>query len=637
MTTKSPICIDFETKRIEARPQYPPEPAGVAIRYGGFRRYYGWGHPTENNCRRPEGAAAVRDAYKRGLAEGGLLFQNAKFDLAVMETHFKLKVPSWGSIHDTMFLLFLDDPHQLELGLKPSAQRLLGKVPDEQEKVRDWLLEHQPVPGIKLSKSKSSEHYWGGYISEAPGDLVAEYALGDVDRTVELFELLQPKTRQREMTGAYDRERQLLPILMKVEQAGVPTCPSLASDVERYDVALALLDRWLLKLLRQDINLDSGEELLKAMLKSEMVNAADIPRTPGGKLSFSKDSLAACVKDPLLVGVLRYRAQLKTCLQTFMRPWAETASRNGGLIYTSWNQTKQDGRGDGAIGTRTGRLSSTPSLMNVPKEFTPIFDHELKGLPRLPTALRKLPSLPLIRTYLKPFEDHVLIDRDYSQQEPRILGHFEGGSLMRQYQENPWLDVHDNARDELAKAGRRYERKPVKNTNLGLIYGMGVGKLALKNNMSVEEARELKNAILALYPGLKAMYADMRYRARTNQPIRTWGGREYYCEEPKIVKGRLQEFDYKLVNVLIQGSAADCTKEAIIRFDAARMSQTQLLFNVHDQLTASTPRARWTREMQTMREVMESIEFDVQMLTEGSWSPDNWGSLQDYDKRGERV
>ena len=133
----------------------------------------------------------------------------------------------------------------------------------------------------------------------------------------------------------------------------------------------------------------------------------------------------------------------------------------------------------------------------------------------------------------------------------------------------------------------------------------------------------------------------MKRRADNNEPIRTWGGREYYCEPPKLVDGRIRKFDYKLVNVLIQGSAADCTKEAIIRFDAKKRElgkpQWKILLNVHDQITASVPKTERDSAMEVLRQCMESIEFDVPMLSEGSVSTTNWDELKDYDKKGKRL
>lgn len=640
-----PVVIDFETYGIEGRPSYPPIPAGVSIKKPGKKPvYYGWGHPTANNSTWDEGLQALKDVWD---CEDGLLFQNAKFDLDVAEVHMGLPFPSWDRIHDTMFLLFLDDPHQSKLELKPSAERLLGMEPEEQDVVADWLVENQPIPGVKISKSKSSSHYFGRYIAYAPGDIVGKYADGDVIRTEKLFNLLWQKTLDRGMIGAYDRERRLMPILLETERQGLPVdINRLRKDVELYNQWRNKIESWLIKTLKApaDINLNSGDQLMDAMINAGKVDEKTAPKTATGKFQTNKDALLAAVTDKSLLGILKYKAQLDTCLNTFMQPWLKTAEQSDGLIFTNWNQTRAP-KGDANVGTRTGRLSSTPNFQNIPKEFKAIFKHEepsakeQKKLPKCPFP--DLPPLPKVRSYIVPFKGEVLIDRDYSQQEPRILAHFDGGALMEKYVEEPWIDFHDYAKAELEKMGKFYDRKPVKNTNLGLIYGMGVGKLAERNDMPVDEAKSLKNAILQLYPGLKEMYADMKRRADNNEPIRTWGGREYYCEPPKLVDGRIRKFDYKLVNVLIQGSAADCTKEAIIRFDAKKKElgkpQWKILLNVHDQITVSVPKSERDSAMEVLRQCMESIEFDVSMLSEGSVSTTNWDELKDYDKKGKRL
>lgn len=638
MKIPKPTVIDFETLGIEGRPKYPPMPVGVSIKYPGKKaHYYAFGHPTKNNSTYGEARAALVKAY---ACKGGVLFQNGKFDVDVAEVHMGLPIPAWDKIHDTLFLLFLDDPHQIELGLKPSAARLLNLPPEEQDAVAEWLIANQPVSGVKISKSKQSEHYFGRYVCMAPGDLVGKYANGDVERTEKLFNLLWPKTVERGMKVSYDRERELMPILLEMERRGLPVdLPRLRKDVRLYSDFRVQVEAWIMKAIKApaDINLDSGAQLVDAMLAAKKCDPALMPRTPTGKYQTNKDALLLGVTDKVLLAMLKYRAQLKTSLGTFMGPWLNMAEASGGFIHTTWNQTKS-AEGGGAIGTRTGRLSAT-WFMNIPKEFTPIFDHEDPGkkLPKCP--IKGLPTLPLVRGYITPFKGHVLIDRDYSQQEPRILAHFDGDQLMAAYLANPWIDFHDYARDELEKMGKVYGRKQVKNTNLGLIYGMGLGTLAQKNDMSVEEAGDLKKAILTLYPGLKDMYKDMKLRARSNTPIRTWGGREYYCEAPKLVDGRVREFDYKMVNVLIQGSAADCTKEALIRFRKAirengKDGEWFILLNVHDQLTASVPKKDLKQAMEILRACMESVEFDVPILSEGSVSSTTWADLKDFDKKG---
>lgn len=107
MKQPKPVTIDFETMGIEGRPFYPPVPVGVSIKYPGKKaHYYAWGHPTDNNCCYSDTAEALAKAYQH---KDGILFQNAKFDLDVAEVHFNLPIPAWDQVHDTMFLLFLDD------------------------------------------------------------------------------------------------------------------------------------------------------------------------------------------------------------------------------------------------------------------------------------------------------------------------------------------------------------------------------------------------------------------------------------------------------------------------------------------------------------------------------------------------
>ena len=89
--------------------------------------------------------------------------------------------------------------------------------------------------------------------------------------------------------------------------------------------------------------------------------------------------------------------------------------------------------------------------------------------------------------------------------------------------------------------------------------------------------------------------------------------------------------------MLIQGSAADCTNEAIIRYHAAKHPSARIVLNVHDQVTASVPKKIFKAEMEVLRRTMESVEFDVPILSEGSISDTNWNELRDYDKKGKLV
>lgn len=139
-----PITIDFETEAIQRRPDYPPKPVGFSIMAPGDRRsrYYAWGHPAGNNCTMQAARAVLLDAWK---SNHELLFHNAKFDVDVAQTHLGMPALMWERCHDTLYLLFLYDPHATSLSLKPAAERLLGMPPEERDAVADLGQAEQPI------------------------------------------------------------------------------------------------------------------------------------------------------------------------------------------------------------------------------------------------------------------------------------------------------------------------------------------------------------------------------------------------------------------------------------------------------------------------------------------------------------
>jgi len=221
-----------------------------------------------------------------------------------------------------------------------------------------------------------------------------------------------------------------------------------------------------------------------------------------------------------------------------------------------------------------------------------------------------------------------------SQQELRALGHYEGSVLLKAYRDDPWLDVHNLAQQLInGTLGTAFTRRPIKDIGFGLIYGMGVAKMAAKTETDTETARTLKQAYLDIFPGLKHLQTELMRRGRAKLPIRTWGGREYYVEPPKVIDGRIRTFEYKLLNVLIQGSCADATKQAIINLHEHPRWEADFILTVHDELLAEAPRADAKYQMLILREAMEAVEFDLPMLSEGEWGR-AWASLADFDKRG---
>jgi DNA polymerase I-like protein with 3'-5' exonuclease and polymerase domains len=617
--------IDFETGSIERRPDYPPKPKSISIQRIGEKKptFYAWGHPEGNNCDEATPRAIVRDIVRSGER---MLFQNAKFDVDVMQTHWKVGPVSWDRIHDTLYLLFLDDPHQRELSLKPSAARLLDMPPDERDAVKDWILAHKKE--IERIHGKFTPKEAGKHICMAPAQIVKPYCNGDVIRTKKLYDLLFPVIHECGMMEAYDRERQLMPILLENERQGVRIdIAALERDVEIYEKALKYADAWLRRRLgNKDLDFEKDREVAAALKKSGIVK--HFVQTPTGQDSVSKRNLTPSMfEDPRVASVLGYRNRLVTCLNTFMRNWLSMASRNNGWLNTNWNQVRNtDGKG---VGARTGRLSSSsPNFMNMPKAW----DGKDDGYVH-PSFLRSLPPLPILRRYILPDSNGALwLHRDYNQQELRILGHFEDGALKDEYISNPELDVHQYVKEQIWEITHLDVPRPkTKSLNFGMLYGMGLSALALALDTPYDEAKRLKKAQLAAMPGLKQLNDGILELANHDEPIRTWGGRLYYKEAGVKIRNRLVDFGYKLLNYLIQGSAADCTKQAIINYDAIK-KHGRFLITVHDELNGSAPKKAAKSEMKLLNEAMLSVTFGVPMLSDAKMGT-NWGTLEKYKEK----
>ncbi len=612
------VAIDFETKGIEERPDYPPVPVGVSIQWYNQKvpKYFSWGHKTNNNCTKEEAALELKKIW---ATEFPVLFHHAKFDIDVAETHMGMVPLPWHRIHDTQFLLFLQDPHAESLALKASAERLLNMKPDERDALMEWILNNVP----EAAKKKST---WGAYISEAPGTLAGIYANADVTRTKKLFEHLYPIIVSENMLAAYDRERKLLPMFLESERRGMRVDVSaLRKDIAMYYGELEKAENWLLKKLKlKELNFDSDVELSKALENSKIVTDWELTKT--GKRSTSKKTMTIeKFTDKNFFLVLGYRNRLTTCLRIFMEPWLAKAEKNKGYINPNWNQVRQPKGSDDTKGTRTGRPScDNPNFLNVAKSF------EDRGDDWTHPKFIDLAPLPLVRNYTLPDPNCVWLHRDYNQQELRILAHFENGKLMQAYKDDVRLDVHTFIQNAVKTLlGKFFDRSTIKTTVFGRIYGQGLGSLAMRLKVPVEEVKQVRDAQNKVLPGLPDIDKNIKDMARRGEPIVTWGGRIYYCEKPKYVEkfDREMTFEYKLLNYLVQGSAADATKEALIRWYYHPERKARFIVTVYDEINICAPKSIAKQQMKLLRECMESIELDVPLISDGA-AGSSWGNLE---------
>lgn len=579
------IAIDFETEAIEPRPKYPPKPVGVAIaEKDGASRYYAWGHPTNNNTTLAAARASLHAVLSQPDAE--FVFHNAAFDCAIIES-LGLEVP-WDRVHDTMVLAFLVDPFG-ELSLKPLCEQLLGMPPEERDAVKDWLIRHGVCRDVKG---------WGAYISKAPGDLVGTYAEGDVQRTLALFDYLYPIVSGSTMLEAYKREMALMPVIGDMERRGINLdVDALRKDYDFYFDELDRLDTAIIEKLGQTVDVDSNEQLADA------IEAAGFSKgfmsTPTGKRSTSKESLIGAINDPVLLGLLLVRGSIATCVRTFFQPWVLQANSHGRL-FMQWNQV----RNYSDTGARTGRLSSSPNLQNIPVEWEGLRAQLEKIGYNLPL------NLPSMRKYIVPDPGYVFIGRDYKAQEMKLLAHFTDGAMLRTLKANPDEDVH-----MIAANIAGITRKVAKTLGFAVLYGAGAGRVAESLSITAGEAQAIKTKYLTALPEIKAFQQELNKHGKARTYTTTIGGRHYYVQKPAVVNGAFRTFEYKLANYKIQGSAADQTKEAMLRY-ARTTKHGQIVLTVHDQLVVQCPIEHQAEEAKILEAAMNGsfqdlLKYDV--------------------------
>lgn len=590
--------IDFETFPIIAGSGLAPVPVGVSILTPKSNVYYGWGHPGHNPHSWETGRRALAAVWDHRP-----VFHNCKFDIGVAIEHMDLPWPD--EYDDTMFSSYLIDPLATKLGLKPLAQRWLKMDPDERDAVYLWLHENFKGPFLDDHKIITPANA-GAYIGYAPYSVVAPYACGDTLRTKGLHSLLRPKVTQRGMDAAYERELQIAYQGYWMQRIGVRVDrEKLMRDHDKYERIKAEQTKIITGYLG-DIDVGKPAQLARALLETGHADA--LPETPTGKMSTAKASIESSVKTPELSRAIRYRGALKTLTQTFYKGWIKFSERDGHL-HPSWNQTMSE-----FGGARTGRFScSEPNLTNVPTEF----DEE--GLADL--------DLPFMRQYILPDEGQVIVPADFNGQEMRILSHYAEGRMAKVYRDDPTADFHQVASALILQyAGLKVPRKMCKIVGFSLIYGSGVETLSKQLGVTYEVAYRIKEAYFKAFPGLREFINIFR----SKNEVRTWGGRWLPCQAAGLDKdGDWRSYNYRLVNYLIQGSAADQSKEAIVRYGDTK-DQGRLLMMVHDELVMSVP-ADYTRiEVPILKSAMEEMPgWDVPFRVEVETGLD-WYNLEKY-------
>jgi DNA polymerase-1 len=584
--------IDFETHAIINGSPYSPIPVGVSIKLNNNPSYYyAWGHPTNNNCSKDKAAQLLGHIWD---LEDKIICHNSKFDLRVALEHFGLSVPDPSRIIDTMIMMYLIDPRESSLSLKPLTEKYCGMPPEQQDNLNKWLMTRRFKPGQDICK--------------APGDLVGIYAESDTDRTYILYQTLAPRIfsapiieGQQNIYDAFQREMRILPIVIDMEQRGINIAPNIGEIYNRENKAFNLMD---MQIMAYSNGAKPGSMgMFYALQKRGLIYMSKVQYTEKtGKPRIGKDFIEDIISDPNLSSLLKNRSKKQKLVGTYIKPFYESAKLYKNKFYPYYNQT----RSEGDFGTRTGRFSS--NIQQLPKHNLEEDDFHA-------------------RSVIVPSEGKIFVRRDFSGQELRVAAHYAEGAILKKYQDDPKTDIHAFVSAIIKeKTGLEVSRFFVKIINFLKLYGGGPDAMSRKYNVSIETARAFFRAYDEALPEFKQLMKDIEKLSKSGKKIRTWGGRSYDVEEAK--DGR--QFYYKLGNVLIQGSSADITKESMIRYWYHPDRKGELLMTVHDELVLECNPDDVDTEMKILKWAMDEIPgLDCPLVSDGSTGY-NFSDLKEY-------
>ena len=594
------IAIDLETRDENMKTlgtgwaRKDGEIVGIAVAAGSFKGYYPVNHQGGGNLPRSKVFKWIQEVLKTDAAK---IMHNAQYDLGwIRSMGWEVK----GPIIDTMVTAALVDENRRSYSLNNLSIEMLGEMKSETE-----LKEEAAQRGLD-----AKAELW-----KMPAMAVGFYAEQDAVLTLKLWHHLKTFVKKEQLQTIWNTEMELLPILIQMREIGIRIDLDKAEILKKQFKTLeSSLITEIKKLSGVAVDIWAARSVAKAFdavgIKYDLTEKSKAPSFTTNWLTNNEHPLAKLIREAREVNKLH-----STFIDSFLR------FSHKGRIHAEINQLRSD-----TGGTVSGRLSySNPNLQQIParnKEYG-----------------------KLIRGLFLPEEGCKWGSFDYSQQEPRLVVHYAattdkklGGLagadvLIKAYREDD-ADFHQVVADMA-----NIPRTQAKTINLGIFYGMGQAKLAKQLGITVEEAK----AILAEYnskvPFVKQLANRVQKQASETGAVKTIGGRkcrfnlyepksyglflaltekEYIMEHGSLSSAR-RAMTYKALNRLIQGSAADQVKIAMVNcYKAGHIPMLQihdeLCFNIESEI-----------DEKNIINVMEnSVKLEVPNKVDVSIG-DNWG------------
>jgi DNA polymerase I-like protein with 3'-5' exonuclease and polymerase domains len=608
------IAIDLETRDLNLKTRGSGavigegEIIGIAVAVEGWSGYYPIGHREGNLDKR-----IVLEWFKDVCATSAIkIFHNAMYDVCWIKAY---NIPIHGAIVDTMVMASLIDENRLWYSLNSVAFDYLGAVKDEKA-LKD--------AAEKAGVDAKSEMY------KLPAMYVGGYAEKDAELTLDLFKILSREIRKQSLEKIYRLETELFPCLIDMKFKGVRVDVEEAHKLKKQ---LLLQEENLLLEVKKETGIDT--EIWAARSIAQVFDKLNLPYVRTEKTnapSFTKNFLQEH-KHPLVNKIAKAR-EINKAHTTFIDTILKHSHH--GRIHADINPIRSD-----QGGTVTGRFSySNPNLQQIPA--------------------RNKDLGPKIRSLFIPEKNHKWGCFDYSQQEPRLVVHFAASTdpimfddsvinIVEKFK-NDSVDFHQTVADMA-----NISRSQAKTINLGLFYGMGKTKLQAELGLNTKaEAENLFNQYHENVPFVKELMTQTSNYAQKAGCISTLLGRrcrfdkwelaqwnngkfiapmskieaeaafkeKYPDAKPEVIeKGIRRAMTYKALNKLIQGSAADMTKKAMLDlYNEGIIPHIQ----IHDELDISV-------ESETQaKKIIEIMENAVTLAVPNKVdyeSGDSWGDI----------
>ena len=596
LTQACEIAIDLETKDPNLNIRMGSgsvvgvgEVVGISVATEDFCAYYPIAHEGGGNMDRKMVLKWLKDVLK---TPSDKLFHNAMYDVCWLRS-LGLKIN--GRIIDTMIAAGLVDENRLRYDLNGVCRDYIKKGKDESalyEAAKSWGVD----PKAEMYK--------------LPAMYVGSYAERDAQLTLELWQILKNEILIQDIGAVFKMEMELFPCLVDMRFLGVRVNQEQAAIEKK---TLVEQEKKMLGEVLVSTGIDV--QIWAARSIAKVFDKLGLPYERTVKTqapSFTKNFLANHPHN--VVKCIAKAREINKAHTTFIDTILKHSQK--GRIHAEINQL----RGDGG-GTVTGRFS-----MNNP------------NLQQIPARNKELG--PRIRSLFIPEEKCTWGCFDYNQQEPRLVVHY--ASLQNLYGVEEVVESYKNEDADFHKIVAdmaNIPRRQAKTINLGLFYGMGKNKLQAELGVSKLQAENLFRTYHAKVPFVKQLMDAVMKRAQESGKIRTLLGRlcRFHLWEPNqfgIHKalphdqallehgpGIRRAYTYKALNRLIQGSAADMTKKAMINLHKEGIIPH---VQVHDELDISV---KDDKEAKQIVQIMEtSVELEVPNKVDYE-AGQNWGNI----------